>query len=170
MTLQTLMAVAQISTALAVIPSLIFVGIQVNQATKAVRASASQAHATIYQALSDSLVGDTQGFVRIWRKGLQGGDSLSDDERVRFYAFTSSLLRAFESGRLQWQHKQLDPEHWQAIVRQAQDLAGERGVREFWAARRHWHCVHFQNWFESLINDDTPPRREVRDRRRWKFE
>ncbi len=157
MTLQQLTAIAQIAAAGAIVPSLIFVGIQVNQATKAVRASSSQAHAAMYQALSASLVNDPDGFVRIWRKGQHGTASLSDDELVRFYAFTSSVLRFFESARIQWLRKQLDREHWQAIVHQAQDLAGEPGVRDFWAARRHWHCVHFQRLFESLFQDDPLP-------------
>ncbi len=157
MSYQLLTAIAQIATATAVVPSLIFVGIQVNQATRAVRASASQAHATMYQALSASIVDNPEGFARIWRMGLCGVDALSEDELARFYAFTSSVLRFFESSRVQWLRKQLDPEHWQAIVRQAQDLAAEPGVREFWSARRHWHCVQFQRWFESLFHDDPLP-------------
>ncbi len=157
MSLQTLTAIAQISTAVAIVPSLIFLGIQVNQATRAVKASASQAHAAMYQALSASIVDDPEGFAKIWRKGLRASASLSDDELARFYAFTSSLLRFFESARVQRLRNQLDLEHWRAIERQAQDLAAEPGVREFWSARRHWHCVHFQRWFESLFDDDPLP-------------
>jgi hypothetical protein len=155
--LPLLTALAQITAALAIVPSLIFLALQVNQATRAVRASASQAHAAMYQALSACLVDDPEGFARIWRKGLHGADGLSEDELTRFYAFTSTLLRFFESARVQWQRQQLDAEHWQAIVRQATDLAAEPGVRDFWSARRHWHCVHFQRWFESLFKDDPLP-------------
>ena len=157
MSLQMLTAIAQISTAVAIVPSLIFLGIQINQATRAVKASASQAHAAMYHALSASIVDNPQGFARIWRKGLRGADALSDEELARFYAFTSSVLRFFESARVQWLRKQLDLEHWRAIERQAQTLAAEPGVRAFWSARRHWHCVHFQRWFESLFDDDPSP-------------
>jgi hypothetical protein len=157
MSLQLLTAIAQVGAAVAIVPSLIFLGLQINQATKTVKASASQAHAAMYQALSASIVDDPAGFAGIWRKGLQGSEALSDDELARFYAFTSSVLRFFESARVQRLRKQLDPEHWQAIIRQATDLAGEPGVRQFWSARRHWHCVRFQRWFESLFDDDPLP-------------
>ena len=157
MSLQLLSVIAQVCTAAAIVPSLIFVGLQINQATRAVRSSASQAHAATYQALSAGIVDNFGDFARIWRKGLQGTDGLSEDDVARFYAFTSGLLRFFRSARVQWLHRQLDQEHWLAITRQAQDLAAEPGVREFWAARRHWHCAHFQRWFESLFHDDPLP-------------
>jgi hypothetical protein len=143
--------IAQIGAGAAIVPSLIFVGVQVHHATQAVKASSSQAHATMYQALSGSIVDNFEGFAHIWRKGLTGTEALSDEELSRFYAFASSLLRFYESARIQWLRKQLDREHWQAITRQAEDLAAEPGIRQFWAARRHWHCVHFQGWFEGLF-------------------
>lgn len=152
MTLQFLTAIAQISTAIAIIPSLVFVSRQVAQATQAVRASASQAHAALYHAISASIIDDTHGFARVWRQGLQGTEALSEEDAVRFFAFTSSLLRFYEAARVQRLGKQLDTEHWRALEHQARDLASSPGVQEVWAKRRHWHCVNFQGWFESLFD------------------
>jgi hypothetical protein len=151
-----LTGIAQIASAIAIVLSLIFVGIQLRQATHAVKASSSQAHAAMYQALSAGLIDNFDGFARLWRIGLAGTQALTDDERTRFYAFASSQIRFFESARVQWLRNQLDVEHWRAVTRQAQDLAAQPGVREFWAARRHWHCIHFQRWFESLFEDSGP--------------
>jgi hypothetical protein len=153
--LEQLSAIAQIATAVAVVPSLIFVGIQLNLATKAVKASSSQAHTAMFHALSASIVENPSGFARIWRDGLSGTEALSDEDLVRFFAFISSLLRFFESARIQWLRKQLDQEHWRAIERQAENLAGEPGVQQFWAARRHWHCSQFQSWFNALIEQES---------------
>jgi hypothetical protein len=151
MSLEQLSAIAQILGAVVGIPSLIFVGIQLSLATKAVRASSSQAHAAMYHSLSESIVDNSTGFARIWREGLGGTGGLSDDERVRFFAFVSSLLRFFESARIQWLRKQLYREHWRAIDQQAEYLAAQPGVEEFWSERRHWHCMEFQHWFGSLM-------------------
>jgi hypothetical protein len=151
MSLEELSAIAQILAAVAVVPSLIFVGIQLNFATKAVRASSSQAHSAMYHALSASLIENPEGFAMIWRNGLNGTESLTEEERIRFFAFTSSLLRFFESARIQWLRHQLDREHWRAIEQQAQYLAAQPGAREFWRERRHWHCTQFQLWFNALI-------------------
>jgi hypothetical protein len=159
MSLEQLSAIAQILAAAVGIPSLIFVGIQLNLATRAVRASSSQAHAAMYHALTESIVDNSTGFASIWREGLSGTAGLSDEERVRFFAFISSLLRFFESARIQWLRKQLYREHWRAIEQQAQYLAVQPGVKEFWRERRHWHCMEFQAWFNALIelqNEASP--------------
>jgi hypothetical protein len=144
-------AIAQILGAVVGIPSLIFVGIQLFLATKAVRAASSQAHSATYHELSANIIQNQNGFATIWRQGLGGTGGLSDEERVRFFAFVSSLLRFFESARIQWCRKQLYREHWRAIDQQARYLAAQPGVREFWDERRHWHCLEFQRWFSSLI-------------------
>jgi hypothetical protein len=81
----------------------------------------------------------------------------SENDRVRFFAFVASLLRFFESARIQWRRKQLYREHWRAIDQQAQYLAAQTGVREYWRERQHWHCLEFQRWFSSLMEQKDPP-------------
>ena len=154
MSLDQWSAIAQILGAVVGIPSLIFVGIQLFLATKAVRAASSQAHSATYHELSASIIQDQNGFANIWREGLGGTSGLSDEERVRFFAFVSSLLRFFESARIQWRRKQLYREHWRAIDQQARYLAAQPGVREFWKERQHWHCLEFQFWFNSLMEQE----------------
>lgn len=151
MSLEQWSAIAQILAAFVGIPSLIFVGIQLYLATKAVRAASSQSHSATYHELSASLVEDSNGFADIWRRGLDGTAELTVQERIRFFAFVSSLLRFFESARIQWCRKQLYREHWRAIDQQARYLASQPGVQEFWVERRHWHCSEFQRWFNSLV-------------------
>jgi len=96
---------------MAVIASLIFVGVQLRTATRAVRASTSQAHSALYHAIVVTIV-DNGEFANIWRRALVDFDSCSLDERVRFVAQASALFRYYESSRVQWLRGQLDPEHW----------------------------------------------------------
>jgi hypothetical protein len=154
MSLEQWSAIAQILAAVVGIPSLIFVGIQLYLATKAVRASSSQAHSATYHELSASIFENSNGFAGIWAAGLGGTERLSKEDRTRFFAFVSSLLRFFESARIQWRRRQLYREHWRAIEQQAQYLAAQPGVREFWHERQHWHCREFQRWFGELISKD----------------
>lgn len=149
MSLEQAAFLAQILSAVAVVASLVFVGIQLRQATKAARASTSQAHSTTYHAIIASIIQDGE-FARIWREGLDDFESQSSDERVRFVAYASALFRFYESSRVQWLRGQLDAEHWQNIESQATSLASQPGIRAWWALRRHWHCEEFQDWFEGL--------------------
>jgi hypothetical protein len=149
MTLEQASFLAQIVSAVAVIASIIFLAMQIRTATRAVRASTSQAHSALYHAIVVTLV-DNGEFASIWRRALADFDSCSLDERVRFVAQASALFRYYESSRVQWLHGQLDQEHWFTIERQAMSLAAQPGIKSWWILRRHWHSDDFQHWFDDL--------------------
>ena len=152
MSLSDLAAVGSFVNGVAVLASLIFVGFQLRQNTQAVRAAASQAHSQNWQQITMSLV-ECEDFARIWRLGVDDIDRLTDDERVRFYSFAGATLRFFEAARLQWQHGQLDSEHWHNVEKTAIDFAATSGFKAYWVARRHWLSPPFQAWYESLSQD-----------------
>ena len=156
MSLEQASALAQIISALAVFASLVFVGLQVRQNTKAVRAAASQAHSAMYHELTNDLVSN-KDFAGVWRRGLHRLDDLSEDDVVRFFSFASASFRFFEASRVQWVRGQLDDEHWHTIEQHAMALAAEPGVRVFWQLRRHWHCAEFRDWFESIPANAAAP-------------
>jgi len=149
MSLADLAAIGSFVSGLAVLASLIFVGFQLRQNTKAVRAAASQSHTQNWQEITKAVT-ESGEFARIWRVGLDDIERLTDDERVRFYAFAGSTLRFFEGARLQWRHGQLDREHWHNVEKTAIDFAAKPGFKAYWAARRHWLSPEFQMWYESL--------------------
>ena len=157
MSLEQASFLAQIISAVAVVASLIFVGVQLGQANKVARAASSQAHSAMYHSLITSLINDDLGFATIWRKALADLDSLSEDELVRFFAFASAFFRFFEAARVQWLRGQLNDEHWHTIEQQAISLAVQPGIQSFWKVRRHWHCEAFRNWFEDLPAAEARP-------------
>lgn len=149
MSLSDLAAVGSFVSGVAVLASLIFVGFQLRQNTQAVRAAASQAHSQNWQQITMSVV-ECADFAHIRRRGLVDIDSLTDDERVRFYAFAGATLRFFEGARLQWLHGQLDNEHWHNVEKTATDFAATSGYKAYWAQRHHWMSPQFQEWYEAL--------------------
>jgi len=149
MSLEQASFAAQIISAVVVVASLVFVGVQLHQNTKAVRASTSQAHSAMYHDIIGSLV-DNGEFAQIWRKGLADLATLNADEHVRFIAFASTLFRFYESSQVQWLRGQLDREHWHTIVQQAATLSGQPGIQGWWMLRKSWHSTAFREWFEAL--------------------
>ena len=119
MSLEQWSAIAQILASFVGIPSLIFVGVQVNLMTKTVKATSSQAHSAMYQSLSAAIVDNSTGFASLWQRGLHGIESLSEEEQARFLAFVGSLFRFVESARIQWLRRQLYREHWRGIEQRA---------------------------------------------------
>ena len=152
MSFSDLAAIGSFVSGVAVLASLIFVGFQLRQNTQAVRAGASQAHSQNWQLITLPVI-ESGDFARIWRLGLDDIESLTDDERVRFYAFAGGTLRFFEGARLQWLHGQLDEEHWHNVEKTAIDFAAKPGFKAYWAARHHWLSPQFQKWYESLSQD-----------------
>ncbi len=156
MSLEQASYLSQIVGVVAVVASLIFVGVQLRQNSLAVRAAASQAHSAIYHQITSSIVDDAS-FARIWRLAGEQFDSLEPDERVRFFAFTTILFRYYESSYVQWRRGQLDDEHWHTIVQQLTGSRGSPGIAEWWKRRKSWHSPAFQRWYETLPqNLETP--------------
>jgi hypothetical protein len=155
MTLEQASFFAQIISAVTVVASLIFVGVQLRQNTRAVRAATSQAHSATYQEVISHLI-DNAEVARIWRIALADPEKLGEDERVRFLALTSALFRFYESSQVKRRRGQLDPEHWHTIEQQAINLAAQPGIKAWWVLRRHWHSKPFQEWFEALEAPTSP--------------
>lgn len=149
MTLSELASIGNLVGGIAVLASLIFVGVQLRQNTRAVRATASQAHSANWQQIMSPFV-EHADVAQLWRVGLENLDRLDDDDRIRFIALASGIFRFWEGARLQWRHGQLDREHWQNVETCAIDFATQPGMKTYWSVRRHWHSVDFQAWFEDL--------------------
>ena len=149
MTLSDLSNLGTFISALAVVASLIFVGVQLRQNTKAVRAAASQAHTSHWQAMLTPVI-EHEDVADIYRRGLSDMESLTDNECVRFIILIGAMFRFTESARLQWLHGQLEDSHWVNMERNVTALAGQPGFKGYWALRRDWYAPDFQVWFDAL--------------------
>lgn len=149
MSLGDLASIGSFISGIAVLVSLIFIGAQMRQNNRAIRAAASQAHAANFQQILSVAI-ESGEVARLWRVGLADLSALTDDERTRFLVLASSLFRFYEAARLQWRHGQLDEEHWENIVFQITDFGSQPGIQAYWAIRSRWHSKEFRQWFESL--------------------
>jgi hypothetical protein len=155
MSLEQASFLAQIVSALAVIASLIFVGIQLRRTTSAIRATSSQAHSSLYTDLVQSII-DNADFATAWSVGLTDPKALNEADWVRFVAYASALFRLYESSRVQWLNGRLDVEHWHTIERQAADFGQLPGLQLAWSLRSHWYSSEFRAWFDGLTPAQEP--------------
>src|SRR5215472_4818834 len=123
MSLSDLASLGSFVSGVAVLASLIFVGVQLRQNARAVQASTSLGHTTAYNQVVAPLLTEV-GLARVWRIGLMDPNALDDDERVRFIVFCNTLFRFFEAQRLQWQLHQLSAVHWNVIEHITRDFIG----------------------------------------------
>lgn len=155
MSLEQWAFVAQIISAIAVVASLVFVGYQLKHTTAAIRATSSQAHASLYTDLVRSII-DNADFARSWSIGLTDPKALAEAEWVQFVAYASALFRLYESSRVQWLNGRLDEEHWHTIESQAADFGHLPGLQAAWKLRGHWFSPEYRAWFEGLRPAEAP--------------
>ena len=154
MTLENLYFVSQIIAALAIIASLIFVGLQVRQSTITSRAAAAQALSKQYSDLNHMLL---HSDVReIFARGLDGMGALNTAEKVGFSSVLSAISRTVEAFYYQKGKGTLDSKLFEGWFMQYLDLHGNKGAREFWALRRHQYTNEFVLYLDQRLASGRP--------------
>ncbi len=147
-TLADASAAAQIVGVVLVLASLVFVGLQMRQNTKAVRASTSQAHAASYQDLVGRVY-ESAELTEIWTKGFTTPEALSDNERMRFLLIMAATFRFWDATFNQYRDGQLPEAHWKSMERMILDGGLTPGVKMFWELRKSTLSPEFRAWYDA---------------------
>jgi len=98
---------------LAILGSLVFVGVQIRQNTRALKATSHHAVTDSFNAINTLLMGD-QNAARIFRLGLAGMENLDEDERVSFSYMALGYQRIFETLHYQYSTGTLEAKLFEA--------------------------------------------------------
>jgi hypothetical protein len=145
MSIQDWAAISEIVGAIAIIVSLIYVGVQLRQNTRATRVITSQAFVQTYGGVVSHL--QEPEFRDIFWRGLAGLSNLHGGELAAFGAWAGHLFRTWESYYFQRKARAFEDQIWSGWNRQFRDLLGYPGVQEIWTIRRH----HFSEEFRELV-------------------
>jgi len=154
MTLMEWGAIGELVGGVAIIGSLIYVGLQVKQGTQSSRAATTHAFLSQY---SELLMRITEADFRdVFWHGLRGLKNLKGSEVASFMAFMATLLRTLESFYYQKKEGIFAGEIFDTWMIQYIDLFGHEGVREYWAVRKHQFSAEFVSWFDEQLATLTP--------------
>jgi hypothetical protein len=120
--------------AIAVVASLIYVGIQLRQNTAAIKITTAQAFTDTWN-----------GYIST----LNLAPDLGDVFFRQFYAFLSQAFTTYQSFFIQRQKGVVDEGSWTSYVQAIIDLMSSKGVREYWEFRHHWYTEEFQDYVNS---------------------
>jgi hypothetical protein len=147
MALQDFYFIAEIIAAFAVVGSLIFVGVQLQQGNTATRAATSQAalvswtNVGLTLANSPDLVGAMK---QKHRTGLAGW-AAPDDVDIRLIYYMDAGLKIVEGNYLHWLDGNLSDDLWHGFHHALIDMfATNDGWADLWSASAHTHSVPFQ--------------------------
>jgi hypothetical protein len=149
MSIQDWAAIGEMVGAIAVVVSLIYVGVQLRQNTRATRVSTSQAFIQIHGGALNPVI-QAPAFRDIYWRGLAGVSNLHGSELAAFGAWTAHTIRAWESFYFQRKAHAFEDPMWFGWNRQFLDLFGYPGVQQVWAIRRH----HFSEEFREFVERD----------------
>ncbi len=137
--------------AVGVIISLIYLGRQLNQNTKVVRASSYQEISHNSIELLKLLISDGE-MAEIFTRGREGGvDVLSPVERVRWHSMMLSIFRHWDNMYYQYRNDTLERELWKSYQHVIRGYLADVGFQEWWEEQRDGFSISLQ----ELINGMT---------------
>ncbi|HKJ15951.1 MAG TPA: hypothetical protein VJ984_01205 [Xanthomonadales bacterium] len=148
---------AEIIGAFAVVVSLIYVGIQVNDSTAAVRAaSANDANVALQSWYLE--VGSDQQTSELFYKALTSEEALSNAEEFQFLMMLHGAFLAFQNSYLLAEEGTIDSELREAITAAILGVKSLPGMARYWRQRRSYLHSGFADYVDELLemeNDVT---------------
>ena len=153
MNLEELAYISQVIGVIAVFASLIFVGLQIRQNTKAIKATSHHAITDSFNAINNLIVSDPK-VARLWRLGMPGAEGLDDDERVSFSFMVLGYMRIFETLHYQYSNGTLDKKLFDAELKTLKWTVTENpGFLAWWAVNPIALSAEFRAFIDGLIRD-----------------
>ena len=150
LTLEQIYFIGQTISAIAVVLSLIYVGLQVKQNTTATQTASAQAYVTADNEIV-GLINSSPKLADVLHQGANGLSALKGGDIIRFMAFHDLIFISFQSFHLQWKKGTLDEGLWGTYRQSFLDLLQQKGQQDWWALRRHWFTSEFQDYVEQAV-------------------
>lgn len=145
---------AEVIGAFAVVISLIYVGIQVNDSTAAVRAaSANDANVALQAWYLE--VGSDQQTSEVFYKALTSEVPLSNTEEFQFLMMLHGAFLAFQNSYLLAEEGTIDPELREAITAAIMGVKTTPGMHRYWRQRRSYLHAGFASYVDDLLKRDA---------------
>jgi len=156
MTLETLYYISQIIAVLAVLASLIFVGIQIRQNTAQAENANKLARAQMHHQIADgftqamllTLQAEDETVEKLFMKWKP--DAASMAEMQKFSALMLGLCKHLEN--VFYQHKQgfIADAYWQSTCNYMALLLGREGSKQWWTERKAVFAPEFTDFVDAL--------------------
>ena len=149
MSIEELGAIGEFVASFGVIATLIYLAIQMTQHTRAVKLNTSRVVTEELQQMFSLLAAD-ESLAKVFIDASRTSE-LNDIARVRYYTFTSNILRVVENAYLQYRENAIGEEHWEGITNMAIDCSKMEAFDVYWNNRKHWMSQEFQAVMEAKI-------------------
>ena len=151
--LSELASIAEIIGAFAVVISLIYVGVQVNESAGAVRsASANDANVAVQNWYLQ--IGSDQQTSELFYEALTSEEALSNQEEFQFLMMFHGIFLTFQNSYLLAEEGTIDVELRQALTGVVLGVKELPGMRRYWRQRKSYLHPGFADYVEQLLKQE----------------
>ncbi len=147
--------IAEIVGTLAVIVTLVFVGLQVRQNTLAVESAAAQAVHENFAGWYTSVQNEPALF-QLSVKGMKDYSSLSETEKGQFIAMFMAFCSHSQNAFYKWKDGSLSSELWNGWELVSMNFFSTPGGKAFWKERGYLFGSGFRTYIESEVLTAKP--------------
>src|SRR5205809_872017 len=142
-------AVSQLVGSIAVVFSVLYLGIQVHRSTRVAKLATQDAAVTALRDVTKPLMENAE-LERIWRVGLEDLSALSTEDRARFFHAAYQFLKAFETIHFHYVYGLMDKQLWEGWRGLLRHYIAAPGMAQYWNLRPEVFSERFRNFVNSL--------------------
>jgi len=148
--LSDLALVAEIISAAAIVISLVYVGVQINENSREVRSAMANETTAAVSAWYTSL-GNNQQASRLFHVGLSRPEELADDDIAQFFYLAHGLMLEFQAAYYVSLEGTLDLALQDSITKTLSGSVQLPGFQMYWQQRRNLFYPEFRARVEAII-------------------
>ena len=154
MKLQDLASIAEIVGGVAVIVSLIYVGVQVNDNTAAIRSAAASDATTTMQSWYVEM-GTNRQASDVWFNAMTSEESLPPHDEFQFMMSMHVAILGMQNSYLLVKEGTLDTEFREAVTTAIVAVKDLPGMSRYWRQRRGFFHTGFAEYVDGLLAQDA---------------
>lgn len=152
MTLEVIYYISQIVAVVGIFASLIFVGLQIRQNTKAVRATSHHAITDSFNAINTLIISDPK-VAHLMRLTVTGSEALTEDERISADYMCLAYERIFETLYYQYKNGTMDQKLFDAELRTMKWKVTLPGWLAWWRVNPISLSDEYRAFIDGLIRE-----------------
>jgi len=142
-------AISQFVSSIAVVLSVLYLGIQVHRSTRIARVAAQDAAASAVREVTNTFMENAE-MSRIWGAGLEKLETLSAEDQARFFHAAHQFLKALETIHFHYVNGLMDKQLWLGWQELLRHYITAPGIVQYWNRRSELFSGRFRDYVNQL--------------------
>ena len=142
-------AIAQLISSIGVVVSLLYLAVQVHRSTRIAKLAAQDAATTALREVTRPFAENPE-VGRLWSKGLEDLETLTSEEKARFFHVAFQFLKAMEMIHFHYIYGLMEEQVWRGWRNLYEHYLASPGLIYYWQLRHDLFSERFQEFVAGL--------------------